>query len=365
MLPPYIDRKTIHERLQIIFPEGVPSRSYCVREMAASAVFTMIYIGAVEGTEAWLAPKHVVRMTNKQAAIQRDGERTAYSREVIKPNYRVEEGTRWYADNSREPLRDETIRQGFIPNNAVIERTGLPTTSSRPRYALRKEFAALFDPALNTTAFAKAAESWQAANLSASALARTVIMRRGAATTSEGVMVTFPNGETRRMASGPSSVISKSVIEEFAKNFLEKPAVLWVSESGAKVVARDDQLAASLGLRIEADRNLPDIILVDLGENTETGFLLVFVEIVATDGPITTSRKEALLMVATDAGFRVERVAFVTAYLDRSQSAFKKSVPELAWRSFAWFAAEPNQIIIMHEGVASPRSLRHLLSSTE
>ena len=362
MLPPYVDRKTIHERLQIIFPEGVPSRTYCVREMAASAVFTMIYIGAVEGTEEWLAPKHVVRMTDKQAANQKDGERTSYSREVIKPNYRVEEGTRWYADNSREPLRDETIRQGFIPNNAVIERAGLPTTSSRPRYALRREFTALFDPTLNATAFAKAAESWQSANLSASALARTVIMRRGAATTSEGVLVTFPNGETRRMASGPSSVISKAVIEEFAKTFLEKPAVLWVSESGAKVVARDDQLAASLGLKIEADRNLPDIILVDLGENAGAGFLLVFVEVVATDGPITASRQEALLKVATDAGFKSDRVAFVTAYLDRSQPAFKKSVSELAWRSFAWFAAEPQQIIALHDGAATPLPLRQLLS---
>ena len=173
--------------------------------------------------------------------------------------------------------------------------------------------------------------------------------------------MTFPNGETRRMASGPSSVISKAVIEEFAKTFLEKPAVLWVSESGAKVVARDDQLAASLGLKIEADRNLPDIILVDLGESTGAGFLLVFVEVVATDGPITASRQEALLKVATDAGFKSDRVAFVTAYLDRSQPAFKKSVSELAWRSFAWFAAEPNQIIIMHNGAASPLSLNYLL----
>src|SRR5665213_1458855 len=114
MLPPYIDRHSIRERLLIIFPEGVPNRSYCVREMAASAVFTMLYIGAIEGSDEWLAPKHVVRMTDKQALNVKEDQRTSYAREVIKPNYRVEEGTRWYADNSREPLRDETIRQGFI-----------------------------------------------------------------------------------------------------------------------------------------------------------------------------------------------------------------------------------------------------------
>ena len=42
--------------------------------------------------------------------------------------------------NSRETLRDGLIRVG-----AVVERSGLPTTSSKPRYALREGFAALFD----------------------------------------------------------------------------------------------------------------------------------------------------------------------------------------------------------------------------
>src|ERR1700691_4521857 len=132
------------------------------------------------------------------------------------------------------------------------------------------------------------------AHLSATALARTVLMRRGAVTTGEGVLVTFPNGETRRMAAGPSSVISKAVIEEFAKRFLVNPAVLWVSESGAKVVSREDELAAKLKLKIAADRNLPDLILVDLGDGKSSHMLLVFIEVVASDGPVTSQRQEAL-----------------------------------------------------------------------
>jgi len=40
----------------------------------------------------------------------------------------------------------------------------------------------------------------------------------------------------------------------------------------------------------------------------------------------------------------------VTAYLDRSHSAFKKTIPELAWNSFVWFAAEPEHLIILHRG---------------
>jgi len=40
----------------------------------------------------------------------------------------------------------------------------------------------------------------------------------------------------------------------------------------------------------------------------------------------------------------------VTAYLDRGAAAFRKTVPELAWNSFAWFAAEPDHIIAFRQG---------------
>ncbi len=348
-LPPYVDPTAIRLRLQVIFPEGVPQRPYCIREAAASTVFTMLYIGAVEGANMWAAPKQIVRMTDGQAALHSEAERQSYASVSMKPGFSPA-GKTWYLENSREQIRDETLRQGFITNNAVLERPGVPTTSSKPRYALRADFAALFDPALSGDAFEKAAAAWQENHLSASARARTVLMRRGAVTTGEGELITFPNGETRRMTSGPSSVISKAVIEEFARRYLRNAAVLWISESGAKVVARDDELAGQLGLRISADRNLPDIMLVDLGDERAPGIVLVFVEVVATDGPITAQRQEALLKIATAAGFPAARVAFVTAYLDRSHAAFKKTVSELAWRSFAWFAAEPEHLLVLHDG---------------
>lgn len=125
-------------------------------------------------------------------------------------------------------------------------------------------------------------------------------MRKGAAIGGTHVLVNFPNGETRRMAVGPSAAITKAVIEVFAPHFLEKPAVLFVSESGNKIVARDVGLARSIGLNIEAGKNLPDTILVDLGPAHP---LLAFVEVVATDGPVNERRKQALDALAANAGF--------------------------------------------------------------
>lgn len=45
------------------------------------------------------------------------------------------------------------------------------------------------------------------------------------------------------------------------------------------------------------------------------------------------------------AGFPDNHIAFVTAYMDRSRTEFKKTVDTLAWDSYAWFASEPNNVL--------------------
>ncbi len=68
------------------------------------------------------------------------------------------------------------------------------------------------------------------------------------------------------------------------------------------------------------------------------------------------------MVVATEAGFDEDQVAFVTAYADRDEPAFKASVSELAWRSFAWFMSEPDHIVALHRGSdAEPVRLSDLM----
>lgn len=354
---PYAPRELVTERLPLIFPEGTPNRTYCVRDLAASTVFAALYIGAVEGTGRFLGPVHVYRMTAEQAARSDQADRDAYAQGVFRKGFQVA-GTRWYADNTREPIRDETLRDGLVAVGAIIRRDDLPTTSGLPRYALKADFAALFDPALGSTALEKAIEDFQTKHLSKSALARVSIMLAGAVGNATGVLVTFPNGETRQLAPGPSSIISQAVVEVFAKRYLERAAVLWLSESGNKVVMRDDRIASAIGLKIEPDKNLPDLILADLGPAEP---LIVFVEVVATDGAITTRRQEAIYALTDTAGFRRSHIAFLTAYQDRESAGFKKTVPQLAWGSFAWFVSEPDSILIMHDGATRTDRLVDLI----
>ncbi len=351
-LRPLLPVREILTRLRSAFPEGSAYRSYVTREMAAKTVFVMLYVGAVEDSDRWLRPDQVTRMTDSQAVLTNDGERRVWLRESMRPaaGNIVD---RWYAANTREPIRDETLRNGLVRVGAVIERGGLPTTSPLPRYALTRDFASLFDPGLVGDDLKRATTDWQEDNLSSGALARVALLRRGAVAGDERVLITFPNGETRHMEPGPSSLISKAAVEEFAPRFLERPGVIWLSDSRNHVVERDDLLAQELGLWIRPDRHLPDLILVDLGPSRS---MLVFVEIVATDGPMDEARQTASMTIAAEAGFAVDQVAFVTAYADRDASVFKRSVSQLAWRSFAWFMSEPDHILVLYRGSNAERT---------
>ncbi len=101
------------------------------------------------------------------------------------------------------------------------------------------------------------------------------------------------------------------------------------------------------------------MILVDLGLADP---LIVFVEVVATDGAVTPSRRKALQDLTDEAGFKPSRVAFVTAFQDRQSAGFKKTVSVLAWDSFAWFVSEPDKVLILQDGAVS---LSHLAALIE
>lgn len=342
-----LDWHKIQDRLRTIFPEGTSNRNNHINPTASKTVFVMLYVSAIEGHDTWIRPDQVTRMTDAQAALQSDAERTAWKKFSVGkiPKDQPIIG-RWYEQNSREGIRDDCIRSAFAVSGAVIVRHGLATTSSVGKYMLEKMFAGLFDPALTDAAFTQNVEKWQKAHLSQSAVLRQTLVRQASRKSGKGATVTFPSGELRHLAPGPSSAIAKAVIEAFAPQFLETPAVLWLSESANKEDRRDRDLADAISLNIQSDKHLPDIILVDLGPEDP---LIVFVEVVATDGPIHEERKKALLKLVIEGGYDAEQAAFVTAYKDRETAAFRKTFGTLAWQSFAWCMSEPDKIIGLHE----------------
>lgn len=338
LLPQLPTTQQVHDRLQQIFPKGTPKQGYLTREIAVRTVYTFLYIDAIEGKGVWLAPKHVYLMTEEQSQATDNVSRHNYAIEGAKPRFKPT-GTRWYADNTREPIRDETIKEALVEVGAVVIRPGIATTSSKGRYALQEPFALLFHPGLQGEKLATAIDDWRQKNLSPGALSRTFLKKQSAAAASSKVSVTFPSGEVRKMTAGPSSEITKSVVEQFAPRFLRDPVVVWISESGQKVFYQDNQLAQQLGLNIDQQQLLPDMILADIGSQDT---MIVFVEVVASDGHMNENRRAALRKLGTDAGYRSENMAYMTAFEDRDAGPFKKNIGSLAVESFAWFRTEPD-----------------------
>jgi hypothetical protein len=332
----------IWRRLQIIFPEGISNRTFLTREMTAKIIFVMLYIDAIEDNDVWLTPKHVVRMTQEQSYKQEEEERQNFQKDCLKDRFELP-GTKWYQENSREPIRDECIVKGLYPKGCVTIKPDLPPTSSKPRYALYKHFARLF--VITNHEFEEEIEAWKENHLSETELNRIQIIQERHSP-QDTVLVTLPSGESRRMESGPSSRIAKSVVEEFAPRFLNEPSVLWISQSRKKSVVQDQELMQGLGLPIDQKSLLPDMILADLIADNH---LLVFVEVVATDGPIDEQRKELLLKLAKQAGYSEQQIVFVTAFEDRGSAPLRKKLTELAKDSIVWCRSEPDLLIWLGE----------------
>ena len=333
----------VEARLTQIFPDGTPERQWCVRLAAVRTVLTLFYAGAIDGSGRWIKPNQVVSLSDEQLACTGAPEREDWYK-ASSANRWTPTGAPWYASNSREQVRDEGLKKGLIPNGAVIERP-VAVTSSAGRYALEPGFAALFDASLDASALDQAVERWQVVHLSNAARARIALIRSGATASNEQVEVSLPNGASVVLAPGPSSLLTKALVEQFAPRYLHTPSVLWLSESGNKIV--DPRLANALGLKLDPALLLPDAILADVGAGKRA--LIVFCEVVHSDGPITEQRRELLLAVAESAGFDPADLAFITVFRDRSDPAYRARHAALAWNTFVWFASEPDAIVALRQ----------------
>lgn len=84
-LPQLVPVATIAKWLPEIFPEGSANRTYLVRQMAAKTMFVMFYAGAVEGSDRWLRPDQVTKMTDAPAARTDEESRERWAARSLTP----------------------------------------------------------------------------------------------------------------------------------------------------------------------------------------------------------------------------------------------------------------------------------------
>lgn len=342
--------------LQETFPEGTEQRNYVVRELAAATAWVFLYIQAIEGvTENRLRPSMVRSMGNSQAARVSLEEREQWRRGTS-GNRVLDAPDRWYGADTREPIRDETIN-ALVRHGAIREDAELPPQSPRPRYWLAASFAALFDPDLTPEALSTAIAAWQSEHLTAGARARIALVR-GFSIEQGQVQVEFPNVGMRIFPAGPSSHLLKATIEGLLPSSFEKPVVLAVAEGRSRITHEDRQTLTALGLEPDP-RLMPDVLAADLGDGTP--LTLITIELVATDGPMNPRRLAQVSQWLISKGHGDTRLVAGTVFSDRNSAAARRLVPETAWGTFVWFAAEPDFILVKLD--AGPDSLANIVTT--
>ncbi|MCI4431699.1 MAG: hypothetical protein JHC40_21325 [Burkholderiales bacterium] len=339
-LPALIGVDTVRQRLAEIFPEAFADRGILVGRMAAHVVFVFLYGGFVEGSARLLRPSLVYFFTAEQARRTKPAERLAWLAKAFKPGHRPP-GKRWYADTSRESIRDDLIRNRLLTMGIIGRKEGVATTSSAPVYFLRAAFAALFAPALSGAALRAAIVAWRSAHLAPGALQRMALKAQGVLPRQGDVFIDLPDATRMRVSAGPSSPILKAMVEQFAPRWLRNPVVLWISASDKKAHPMFVDRARAVGLVFDPSNELPDLILADV----EDPVRFVFCEIVATDSPVTQARKAALAKIAHQSGIGSQHLHFVTAFQEREAAAFRKTFSRIAPDSDIWFSTEPDLIV--------------------
>lgn len=202
-----LDRAAYRQRLQAILPQRITGKTDTANEIAAATAFTCMYVGAVDGANP-VRPSMVVWMSDA-AARQRSHERrrawySAATRSRAKVAALLEEWGEpfvpWYADNTREPIRDQTFRE-WISNDAMKLDEGAVTNASRPRYTLAPSFAELFNPQLDGDELEAEVAAWQETHLSVTARMRSMIGRQRSRD-DQGLTVALPDGGTRLLHPG-------------------------------------------------------------------------------------------------------------------------------------------------------------------
>ena len=139
-LPALIAVSDIHEQLRVIFPSGTTNRNYPTREISAKTVFVMMYIGAIEGSDHWIRPDQVTRMTDAQAASTSDADREEWREKVPTVSDGLYRGTVVSSKYTRaNPRRD--IARG-VDSDRCSDRVGrdsddLATASLRSQGRIR------------------------------------------------------------------------------------------------------------------------------------------------------------------------------------------------------------------------------------
>ena len=229
-----------------------------------------------------------------------------------------------YAENSRETFRKEAIHH--FRNAAFIEDNGNVTNSPKYCYRLTEEMLELIK--------SFGTDDW-AENLNRFIANHDSLIDLYASKRKMRKMPVRINGAEFTFSSGKHNQLQKAIIEEFAPRFAPDYECLYVGDTTAKDLVKNEEKLHELGFEITLHDKMPDVVLYSESKNW-----LYFIEAVTSVGPMEPKRIKEINEMTE--GVTAGKI-FITAFLDFK--TFKKFSDSLAWETEVWIADMPDHMI--------------------
>jgi adenine-specific DNA-methyltransferase len=142
-------------------------------------------------------------------------------------------------------------------------------------------------------------------------------------------------GQPLALTPSAHSQLIKAIVEQFGPRFVPGAEVLYIGDTGSKMVHFDQVTFASLGLSFDTHGKFPDVILYFREMNW-----LLLIEAVTSHGPVDAKRHAelALLFAHSTPG-----LVYVTAFPDRQTMA--RYLGDISWETEVWIADAPGHLI--------------------
>jgi len=234
-----------------------------------------------------------------------------------------------YAPNTRETIRRQTMHQ-FIEAGIAISN---PDDPARPINS--PKWCYQIAPATLSLLRTFGTDSWDDALKNYLQQQPALVEKYEQRRLLKMIPLELPGKQNLLLTPGKHSELIKSIIEEFGPRFASGAKVLYVGDTGEKMLLFDKDTFAKLGLTFDSHGKFPDVVLYQPQKKW-----LFLIEAVTSHGPVNAKRHAELAALFSPA--RAD-IVYVTAFPDRHLLA--RYLTEISWETEVWVAASPGHLI--------------------
>lgn len=234
-----------------------------------------------------------------------------------------------YAPNTRETFRRQSMHQ-FVDAGIALYNPDDPLRAVNSPKAVYQIETATYEliRQYNT-------KEWDVALNHFLAERQTLIEKYAKVREQNKIAVRLGDGNEVFISPGSHSELIRDIVEEFSPRFVPGGIVLYVGDTGEKLVVFDKQKLFDLGIVVDSHGKMPDVIIY----YPEKEWLII-VESVTSHGPVDGKRHAELESLFNESKVGI---VYVTAFPDRRTMA--RYLGDIAWETEVWVADAPSHLI--------------------